>query len=189
MSDQTEQKYTKLYFKNDYGENALEYLPSDNSKFTDWFRYKYVKARGILGLNVYYWHIRHSHTNNDRKKLDLNFINHVVIEHGNEPDDPIENRHFKKAWDLYGSEVNYVIDEFKKCKNKNGKYELTPELNSYVEKWHSIYQEPDRKFMYHGMKLVDYMHLLILFDEREKQRILEYCKKNGLDPITGKKLH
>jgi len=42
--------------------------------------------------------------------------------------------------------------------------------------------------MYHGMKLVDYMHLLILLDEREKQRRLEYCKENGIDPTTEEKL-
>ena len=181
MSNQTVQKYTKLKFINENGKVGYEYLPTEINKTIDWLMCKYAIARNMLGMNVYYWHIRNSHSINDRKRLDLNFINHVVVEHGNEPEDKLEKKHFKKAWNLYGFEVNYFLDEFKKRKKTNGKYELTPELNLYVEQWYSIYQEPDRKLMYHGMKLIDYMNLLMLFAERETQRSIEYYKENVTD--------
>lgn len=188
MKAQEKQKYQKMRLRAYDGIEMVEYIPGEVNKYKSWILVKYGILRSKLGLKVYYWHIRHNHSVDDRKRLDLNFINHVVVDHGNEPDDPIEKRHFNKAWDLYGFEVNYVLDEFKKSKNKDGEYKLHPEIDDYTKKWYSIYPEPERKFMYHGMKLVDYMHLLMLFDEREKQRSLEYCKENGLDPITGEKL-
>ena len=183
MKIQAKQKYQKMRFRAYDGMEMEEYIPGEVNKYKSWVLVKYGILRSKLGLNVYYWHIRHNHSPHDRKRLDLDFVQHGVLDHDSNPDDPIEKRHFQKAWKLYGFEVNYALEEFKKLK-KAEVQKFTPELEAYLERWHTYYKEPDRKLMYHGMKLVDYMTLLMLFDEREKQRRLEYCKENGLEPIT-----
>lgn len=187
MKAEEKQKYQKMHFRAYDGTEMEEYIPGEVNKYKSWVLVKYGILRSKLGLKVYYWHIRHNHSPHDRKRLDLDFVQHVVMDHNSNPDDPIEKRHFKKAWDLYGFEVNYVLDEFKKSKNKDGEYKLPPEIDVYTKKWYSIYPEPERKFMYHGVKYYEMANYFEQSIEEETIRLKAYFVEHGLDPDTGKK--
>lgn len=107
-------KQPKLYIANDKGQYVAEYMPPANYKFVDWFRYKYLNARVHFGKEIYYWHVRHNLLPHIRKVSDIEFIHHVMKDHDQNPTDPVEKRHYKRAWALYGHETNFVTAELAK---------------------------------------------------------------------------
>ena len=192
MADQNEYKPPKLHFVNGKGEYVPEYLPTANFKFMDWFRWKYIKVRSYFGKDIYYWHLRHNLDPVDRKTADIEFVHHVVLAHDQNPEDPVERRHFKRAWKLYGHEMKYVLEEIGKDKDtewenaeiRNGH----PYAYAYTKQWFEKFPEVESKLMYHGISMSQYLALLDILRARALKRRDEYCQQHGLDPETGEKL-
>ncbi len=192
MADQTEYKEPKLHFANAKGEYVAEYMPSANFIFMDWFRWKYIGLRVRFDKDVYYWHIRHTIDPFYRKSSDIEFIRHVIKEHDQNPTDPVERRHYKRAWRLYGHEMKFVTEEL--AKDEGTEWEDGEFTNGhayaygYKKQWFNKFPEPEDKLMYHGLSWGQYRGLLELLQTRAEARRKEYCEQHGLDPETGEKL-
>ena len=187
-----EPKDPKLHFANHKGEYLAEYIPPANYKFMNWFRNKYIRTRNYFGKDIYYWHVRHNLYPNYRKTADIEFIMHVIKDHDQEPTDPIERRHYNRAWALYGHEVKYVTGEIGKDKDTEWENEEIlhghPYAYAYTKQWFEKFPEIESKLLYHGVSVNQYVSLLDLLRERALQRRNDYCEKYGLDPESGKKL-
>lgn len=192
MADSTPPKEPKLHFANDKGEYVAEYIPDANFKFMNWFRNKYLHTRNYFGKDIYYWHVRHNLYPNYRKTADIEFIMHVIKDHDQDPVDPIEKRHYKRAWDLYGHEVKYVTGEISKDKDTEWENEEIrhghPYAYAYTKQWFEKFPEIESKLLYHGLSFGQYISLLDLLQGRALQRRDDYCKEHGLNPETGEKL-
>lgn len=192
MNDNKEPKDPKLHFANDKGVYVAEYVPDANFKFMNWLRTKYVHGRVYLGKDLYYWHIRHDFDPVYRKTSDIEFIMHVVTDHDQKPTDPIEKRHYERAWALYGHEIKYIMGEIAKDKGTEWENEEIrlghPYAYAYTRQWFQKFPEVETKLLYHGVSLSQYISFLELLRERALQRRDDYCEKHGLDTETGEKL-
>lgn len=192
MADQTEYKEPRLHFPNAKGEYVAEYVPSANFIFMDWFRWKYIELRVRLGKEIYYWHIRHTLDPYYRKISDVEFIRHVIKDHDQEPKDPVEKRHYARAWRLYGHEMKFVVEELAKDEDTEWEdSEFThghPYAYGYKNHWFSKFPEPEDKLIFHGLSWGQYRDTLDLLASKAVARRNEYCEKHGLDPETGEKI-
>lgn len=162
----------RLSFADIKGKYRAEYLPPINHKLTDWVRYKYLKLRRQMGKDVYYWHVRQIFEPLIRKRMDISFILHVYSAHNAEPEDPVERRHFKRAWRLYGNEINPVFEGIiKNSKKKSNKdyQKIHGYIKAYTRLWFESDQSVEFKLLYHGIKLNEFLELLDMLANREKQ--------------------
>lgn len=170
----------------------MEYIPTANYKFMDWFRNKYLKARVHFGKDIYYWHIRHTSDPEYRKISDIDFIRHVVEDHDSNPTDLIEKRHYNRAWSLYGTEMKFVIEELRKDEGtewEDGEFtDGHPYAYGYKKRWFDKYPIVETKLMYHGISMSQHLDLIDIAERHLLKKRDEYCKKYNLDPETGQKL-
>lgn len=192
MSAQIEYKEPRLYFKNVKGIYVPEYIPSSNFKFMNWVRLKYVFLRQRFGKDIYYWHIRHDLSPEYRKTCDIEFIRHVITDHDSNPKDPVERRHYNRAWALYGPELTFVLKELEKDTDEEAEKGVSTPGHvyayAYKDNWFKKFLAIERKILYHGIDAYDYPVLHDLIREREVKQYQEYCKEHNLDPNTSKPL-
>lgn len=192
VAEELEIKPPKLYFVNDQGEYVPEYIPPILFKHAYWLREKYIAARTYFGKDIYYWHLRHRASPDFRKVLDIEFIQHVALEHNYQPQDPVERRHYNRVWKLYGHEMKLVLQEIgrdKDTKWKDPKFRKGhPYAYAYSDKWFLKFPVVERKLLYHGISLDQLDPLIELLNDRASERIDGYCEKHGLNPDTGEKL-
>lgn len=192
MANSTPPKEPRLHFANEKGEYIAEYIPEDHYKFADWLRDKHVYLRNYFHKDIYYWHIRHNIPTYSRKTGDIEFLLHVLKDHDREPEDRMERRHYRRAWLLYGLEVEYITSEIAKDEDttwENDEMRLGhPYAYAYTQQWYEKLPEVETKLLYHGISYDQYASLLDLLVDRAVQRRDDYCSEHGLDPETGEKL-
>lgn len=179
----------RLQFKNESGNIVTEYFPIANSKFGDWLRELNIDIRTAFGKDIYYWHTRHYHDPEFRKLFDLQFVQHVIFDHEDqEPEDPVEKRHYKRAWKLYGHEIKYVLSEIGKDRENMFDDGPTsqghPYAYAYAKKWLSILAETEQKLKYHGLSFEEHRELAKLSLERATQKRSENNQQSSIDPET-----
>ncbi len=177
LSDKEKRKAMKksgLHFASDQGIRYKEYIPPVNSEFTNWFRTMHYKARVFLGKDIYYWHIRHWFGPIGRKQEDIEFLYHVLKTHGGKPVEPVEKRHFNRAFRHYGNEFAYVMSQVSKEENNkskvNASLEADPQVDLYLKRWLNMAYDADYTVVYHGISRAQYRDLTKLLYEREKQK-------------------
>ncbi len=181
----------KLHFANETGVYIEEYIPTDNFMLGDWLRDRHIAIRDYFGKDIHYWHVRHRLIPRARKTTDIEFLQHVITDHGLEPEDRLEKRYFDRAWGLYGHEYRYILAEISKD-SKNDPDDPGPRLGhpyayAYMDHWFEKSPEIEIKLLYHGVSYSQYFSLLDLLEARGLQRRAAHREKHGLDPETGKK--
>jgi len=184
-------KRKKLRFTDEQGVEFEEYIPPLYSKFGYWWRWVHVKARKKFNVDIYYWHIRHSYDPKDRKYLDVQFVNHFLFDHYQKPTDPIEKRHYRRAWARYGREINCVAGELSKDRSTRwgdeGPKKGHPDAYRYTKLWFNPPYEAEWKLLFHGVSLNQYGDILILLRERGRQRKTIYREEHKLKSKPKKK--
>ena len=191
MANQDIQKEPKLYFPNLKGEYEAEYIPPNYLNITNWFRWKYITLRSKYGKDIYYWNFRYLHYPDFRKTADIEFILHVIKDHDYKPSEKSEKKHFEKAWKLYGTELQYVLEALNKDKSKDMENNEVAHsyhyAHAYKDKWFPKRTEADTKLIYHGVKFYEMANYFEQSIEEETIRLKAYFVEHGLDPDTGKK--
>lgn len=151
----------RLQFRDAKDRILVEYVPPESTWIGNILRGLHIRLRTTFGKDIYYWHVRHASDPEYRKITDIQFILHVLFDHDNQyPDDPIERRHFKRAWKLYGNEIEYFIDQLRNdtqgALNVDTVGGVHPYARAYGQQWFSADTEPEQKLMYHGLSIGQY---------------------------------
>lgn len=182
-----------LHFINEKGTYVAEYIPPNHTVLMNWLRWKLIILRDHFGKDFYYWDIRHLHHHEFRKTADIEFVLHVIKDHDYKPSDPTEKKHFDKAWKLYGTELQYVLEALAKDEGKeleDSKIVRSHHYaHAYKDKWFPKHTEPETKLTYHGVKFYEMANYFEQSIGQETIRLNAYLVDHGLDPKTGKKLN